>query len=141
MKKFIMLTLGLTFLLLWPSCDRAKNPYKSPKSIAKVFAESLYTGHFEEAKTYVTPESVPIINFFKHAFPPEHFAGCEHVTLDEITVKQTSDSTATCKYIIHLCNGKCGNENTKVVKRDGKWYVTLREGKTEKRNIELRSVE
>ena len=135
MKKIIILTLGLTLTLLWSACNSAKDPHKSPKNISKAFAENLYTGHFDEVKTYVTPESVPIVNFFQHAFPPEHFAGCERVTLSEITVKNITDTTAVCKYIVHLCNGKSGNENTKVVKRDGKWYVTLREGKTEKQDI------
>lgn len=137
MKKYIILILGLTLPILWSACNQSSDPHKSPKSIAKVFAESLYTGHYDEVKTYVTPESVPIINFFKHAFPPEYFDGCEHVTLDEITVKQTSDTTATCKYFIHLCNGKIGKENTKVVKRDDKWYVNLREGDNEKKDIEF----
>lgn len=129
MKRLNIFFVGLIILLAGISCDTAKNPYHSPKSITKAFSESLYTGHFDEAKKYVTPESVPVINFFQHAFPPEKFEGCDHITLDEITVKQLTDSTALCKCIVHLCNGKTGNESTNVLKRDGKWYVSLREGK------------
>lgn len=140
MKKRSILFLGLTIIFFFISCGINKNPHHSPKSITKAYAESLYTGRFDEAKTYVTPESVPIINFFQQAFPPEHFNGCKQVTLDEITVKRLTDSTAICKCIIHLCNGRTGNENAKVLKRDGKWYVTLKDirdendGKMELRN-------
>ena len=129
MKKITILIFTLALALICVSCGSIKDPHHSPKSITKAFAESLYTGHFDEAKTYVTPESVPVINFFQHAFPPEKFEGCDHVTLEEITVKQLTDSTALCKCIIHLCNGKTGNEAANVLKRDGKWYVSLREGK------------
>lgn len=129
MKRLNIFFVGLIILMAGISCDSTKNPYHSPKSITKAFAESLYSGNFDEAKKYVTPESVPIINFFQHAFPPENFEGCDHITLDEITVKQLTDSTALCKCIVHLCNGKTGNESTNVLKRDGKWYVSLREGK------------
>jgi len=129
MKRTTLLIYALALAFLCISCGNMKDPHHSPKSITKAFAESLYTGHFDEAKNYVTPESVPIINFFKSAFPPEKFEGCDHVTLEEITVKQLTDSTALCKCIIHLCNGKTGNESTNVLKRDGKWYVALRQAK------------
>lgn len=129
MKKTTILIYALALAFSCASCGSMKDPYHSPKSITKAFSESLYTGHFDEAKKYVTPESVPVINFFQHAFPPEKFEGCDHITLDEITVKQLTDSTALCKCIVHLCNGKTGNESTNVLKRDGKWYVSLREGK------------
>ena len=137
MKRLNIFFVGLIILLAGISCDTAKNPYHSPKSITKAFSESLYTGHFDEAKKYVTPESVPVINFFQHAFPPEKFAGCDHITLDEITVKQLTDSTALCKCIVHLCNGKTGNESTNVLKRDGKWYVSLREGKEKEKQLTI----
>jgi len=136
MKKSLFFLLGITLLLTAVSCDSAKDPHHSPKSITKAFAESLYTGHFDEAKKYATPESIPVINFFQHAFPPEHFEGCDHITMEEISVKQLTDSTALCKCIIHLCNGKNGNEVTKVIKRDGKWYVNLRQGEDEKKKAE-----
>lgn len=133
MKNFIRLSLiCMTIFLLGTSCDHSKNPYHSPKSITKAFAESLYTGKFDEAKQYVTPESIPIINFYQQAFPPKNFEGCEHIGIGEITVREISDSTALCKCIVTLCNGKSSNSNTKVVKRDGKWYVTLRESDSEK---------
>ncbi len=137
MKRLNIFFVGLIFLLAGISCDTAKNPYHSPKSITKAFSESLYTGHFDEAKKYVTPESVPVINFFQHAFPPEKFEGCDHITLDEITVKQLTDSTALCKCIVHLCNGKTGNESTNVLKRDGKWYVSLRQAKEGERQLTI----
>ena len=137
MKRLNIFFVGLIILLAGISCDTAKNPYHSPKSITKAFSESLYTGHFDEAKKYVTPESVPVINFFQHAFPPEKFEGCDHITLDEITVKQLTDSTALCKCIVHLCNGKTGNESTNVLKRDGKWYVSLREGKEKEKQLTI----
>lgn len=134
MKNYIRLSLiCLTILLLGTSCDNSKNPYHSPKSITKAFAESLYTGKFDEAKQYVTPESIPIINFYQHAFPPENFDGCDHIGMGEITVREISDTTALCKCIVTLCNGKNSNSSTKVVKRDGKWYVTLRESESEKK--------
>ena len=134
MKKFIQLTLiCITISLLAASCGNSKNPYHSPKSITKAFAESLYSGNFEEAKQYVTPESIPIINFYQQAFPPENFKGCDHIGMGEITVREISDSTAICKCILTLCNGKNSNSSTKVVKRDGKWYVTLRENESEKK--------
>jgi hypothetical protein len=129
MKRASLLIYVLVLAFLCASCGKMKDPHHSPKSITKAFAESLYTGHFDEAKTYVTPESVPIVNFFQYAFPPENFEGCDHVTLEEITVKQLTDTTALCKCIIHLCNGKTGNESTNVLKRDGKWYVSLRQAK------------
>ena len=137
MKRLNIFFVGLIILLAGISCDTAKNPYHSPKSITKAFSESLYTGHFDEAKKYVTPESVPVINFFQHAFPPEKFEGCDHITLDEITVKQLTDSTALCKCIVHLCNGKTGNESTNVLKRDGKWYVSVREGKEKEKQLTI----
>jgi hypothetical protein len=137
MKRLNIFFVGLIILLAGISCDTAKNPYHSPKSITKAFSESLYTGHFDEAKKYVTPESVPVINFFQHAFPPEKFEGCDHITLDEITVKQLTDSTALCKCIVHLCNGKTGNESTNVLKRDGKWYVSLRQAKEGERQLTI----
>lgn len=134
MKNYIRLSLiYLTIFLLGTSCDNSKNPYHSPKSITKAFAESLYTGKFDEAKQYVTPESIPIINFYQHAFPPENFDGCDHIGMGEITVREISDTTALCKCIVTLCNGKNSNSSTKVVKRDGKWYVTLRESESEKK--------
>lgn len=134
MKNYIRLSLiCLTIFLLGTSCDNSKNPYHSPKSITKAFAESLYTGKFDEAKQYVTPESIPIINFYQHAFPPENFDGCDHIGMGEITVREISDTTALCKCIVTLCNGKNSNSSTKVVKRDGKWYVTLRESESEKK--------
>ena len=136
MKKLNTFIIGLILILTGSACDSAKNPHHSPKSITKAYAESLYTGHFDEVKNYVTEESIPIINFFQHAFPPEHFEGCDHITMEEITVKNTTDSTAICKCIIHFCSGKSGNEVTKVVKRDGKWYVTLRQGAEEKKKAE-----
>ena len=126
MKKLYLLAIGLTLTMFIASCDSPKNPHHSPKSITKAYAESLYTGTCDEAKTYVTPESVPIINFFQHAFPPEHFEGCDHITLEEITEKKLTDSTVICKCIIHFCSGTSGNETTHVIKRDGKWYVNLR---------------
>ena len=133
MKKFINFAfICLTIFLLGTSCGNHKNPYHSPKSITKAFAESLYTGQFDEAKQYVTPESSPIIDFYKHAFPAENFEGCDHIGMGEITVREISDSTALCKCIVTLCNGKSSNSHTKVVKRDGKWYVTLRESENEK---------
>ena len=134
MKKYISLSLiCLAVFLLGAGCGSSKNPYHSPKSISKAFTESLYTGNFEEAKQYVTPESIPIINFYQQAFPPENFKGCEHIGMGEITVTELSDSTAFCKCIVTLCNGKNGNSSNKVVKREGKWYVTLRESESEKK--------
>lgn len=134
MKNYIKLVLiCLAFFLLGTGCGNSKNPYHSPKSITKAFAETLYSGHFEEAKQYVTPESIPIINFYQHAFPPENFKGCDHIGMGEITVREISDSTAICKCILTLCNGRSDNSVTKVVKRDGKWYVTLRESENEKK--------
>ena len=135
MKNLSVYIIGTILLLTVVSCDSAKNPHHSPKSVTKAFAENLYTGRFDEAKKYVTEESIPIVNFFQHAFPPEHFEGCDHITMDEITVNNLTDSTALCKCIIHLCNGKSGNEVTKVIKRDGKWYVTLRQGAEEKKPL------
>jgi hypothetical protein len=132
---------GIAILLLGTSCEHSKNPYHSPKSITKAFAESLYTGKFDEAKQYVTPESIPIINFYKHAFPPENFKGCEHIGMGEITVRKISDSTAFCKCIVTLCNGRSNNSSTKVVKRDGKWYVTLRESESEKKEKAKEQIE
>ncbi len=137
MKRTFILIFSVTLAFLCTSCESIKDPHHSPKSITKAFAESLYTGRFDEAKTYVTPESVPIINFFQHAFPPEKFEGCDHVTLEEITVKQLTDSTALCKCIVHLCNGKAGNESTNVLKRDGKWYVSLRQAKEGERQLTI----
>lgn len=134
MKNYIRLSLiCLTIFLLGTSCDNGKNPYHSPKSITKAFTESLYTGNFEDAKQYVTPESIPIINFYQQAFPPENFKGCDHIGMGEITVREINDSTALCKCIVTLCNGKSGNSSAKVVKRDGKWYVSLRESESEKK--------
>ena len=134
MRKYInLIFVGIAILLLGTSCEQGKNPYHSPKSITKAFAESLYTGKFDEAKQYVTPESIPIINFYQHAFPQENFEGCEHIGMGEITVREISDTTALCKCILTLCNGKNSNSSTKVVKRDGKWYVTLRESESEKK--------
>jgi hypothetical protein len=49
--------------------------------------------------------------------------------LEEITVQKLSDTTARCKCIIHLCNGRSGNGTADVIKRDGKWYVCLRQEK------------
>lgn len=129
MKKTSILIFALALSLLCTSCGSKKIPYHSPKSITKAFFESLYIGHFDEAKTYVTPESVPIVNFYQHAFPPEKFEGCDHITLEEITVQKLSDTTARCKCIIHLCNGRSGNGTADVIKRDGKWYVCLRQEK------------
>ena len=112
MKRMKFYLFGLLMILIGISCNSAKDPHRSPKTITKAFVESLYVGHYDEAKTYVTPESVPIINFFRQAFPPEYFKNCDHgVTTDEITVKELSDSTAICKCIVHLCNGKVGNES------------------------------
>ncbi len=133
MKKHFYTALICSLLfLLGTGCKNAKNPYHSPKSITKAFAESLYSGDFEQAKTWVTPESIPIIDFFQRAFPPEHFAECNHLNVGEITVNSTSDSTAICKYNLTLCNGRNTNNTTNVLKRDGKWYVTLRQSETEK---------
>ena len=134
MRKYInLIFVGIAILLLGTSCNPGKNPYHSPKSITKAFSESLYTGNFEEAKQYVTPESIPIINFYQQAFPPENFNGCDHIGMGEITVREINDSTALCKCIVTLCNGKSGNSSAKVVKRDGKWYVSLRESESEKK--------
>ncbi len=127
MKRFILPLILIALVVTTSSCSHKHNPYRSPKTIAKAFAENLYTGKFDEAKTLATPESEPIINFFQHAFPPEHFEGCDHIDCGEITVTNTSDSTAICKFIVYLCNGTTGNEATKVIKRDGKWYVSLRD--------------
>lgn len=132
-KHIYTLLICSSLLLLGIGCQSDKNPYQSPKSITKAFAGSLYTGNFNEAKNYVTPESIPIINFYEHAFPAENFDGCDHIGMGEITVKEVTDSTAICKCILTLCNGKNSNSVTKVVKRDGKWYVTLRDGENEKK--------
>ena len=64
MKKTIILTLGLTFLLLWSACDTSKKPYKSPKSIAKAFAEynlfDMQTSRMEyEANLFAAEISLP----------------------------------------------------------------------------------
>lgn len=142
MKKYInLIFVGIAILLLGTSCENGKNPYRSPKSITKAFAESLYTGKFDEAKQYVTPESITFINFYQHAFPPENFEGCDHISMGEITVRELSDSTALCKCILTLCNGKNSNSSTKVVKRDGKWYVTLRESENEKKEESQEKIE
>ena len=137
MKKIFPIALVcLSIFLLGTGCKQATNPYHSPKSITKAYAESLYSGDFAQAKTFVTPESIPIINFFQHAFPPEHFEGCEHLNVSEINVKETSDSTAICKFSITLCNGRNDKGVANVVKREGKWFVTLRQSKAEKEKEE-----
>ena len=140
MKRHInTLLICLLTLLIGASCNHNKNknenedPYFSPENITKTFAGYLYTGHFEEAKNYATPESTPIINFYQQAFPAENFAGCDHIDIDDMTVTTMTDSTAICKCTLTLCNGKKSKSVTKVVKRDGKWYVTLREGENEKK--------
>ncbi len=129
MKRLAILTSALFLVFLCTFCGGKNNPYHSPKSVTKAFFESLYIGNFDEAKKYATPESEPIINFFQYAFPPEKFEGCDHITLEEITVNKTSDSTARCKCIVHFCNGRSDNGSADVVKRDGKWYVTLKDVK------------
>ena len=63
MKRLNIFFVGLIILLAGISCDTAKNPYHSPKSITKAFSESLYTGHFDEAKKYVQKEvTIPMQN-------------------------------------------------------------------------------
>lgn len=126
MKRLILPLILIMLVATTGSCSDKHNPHRTPKSIAKAFAENFYTGHFDEAKALATPESEPIISFFRYAFPPDHFAGCDHIECEKVNVTQTSDSTAICKFIIHLCNGETGNEVSNVVKRDGKWYVNLR---------------
>ena len=139
MKRHLnTLLICLLTLLIGVSCnnknkDENEDPYFSPENITKAFADNLYTGHFEEAKKYATPESAPIINFYQNAFPADNFAGCDHIGIGDITVTTVTDSTAICKCKLTLCNGKESKSETKVVKRDGKWYVTLREGENEKK--------
>lgn len=133
MKKNISIAfICLAILLLGTSCHDSNNPYSSPKSITQAFAQSLYTGKFDEAKKYVTPESIPIINFYQHAFPPENFEGCDQISMGEITVNEITDSTAMCKCILTLCNGRNTNSVTNVLKRDDQWFVSLRQSDDEK---------
>ncbi len=126
MKRILTFSLALVLMATLSGCDQQEAIYRSPKKVAKVFAENLYSGHFDEAKAYVTQESVTMVNFLQSAFPPDNFENCNEVKAEDVKLTSTSDTTAICTYMMHLCNGKTHEETVNVVKVNGHWLVSLR---------------
>lgn len=124
MKRSIVFVVVCALICTLTGCN---NPHRSPKAIDKAYIESVYSGRFDDTKKYVTPESYSMVDFFVKAFPPEAFEGRNEVECEKIEVEMTSDSTAVCKGKVRLCTGREVEETHKVVKRDGKWYVYLRQ--------------
>lgn len=124
MKKSIVFVMVCAMVCVMVGCN---NPHRSPKAIDQAYIESIYSGRFDDSKKYVTPESYPIVDFFARAFPPSAFEGRDKVDCEKIEVEKTSDSTAVCKGKVRLCTGRLVDESHNVVKRDGKWYVSLRD--------------
>lgn len=123
MKKIITITLACALALAFAGCN---NPHRSPKAVERAFVESFYAGNFEQVKQYVTPESYPYVEYFKHSFPPECFEKTPEFKVGTIEVKETSDTTALCSCEIIFNNNKKFVEKTSLLKRDRKWYISMK---------------
>lgn len=126
MKRILSYYFALALMVFVTGCDKKEAIYRSPEKVAKAFAENLYSGRFDEAKAYVTDESVTMVNFLQSAFPPDNFENCKEVKAENIEVNKTSDTTAICTYMMHLCNGKTHEETVNVAKVGKHWLVSLR---------------
>jgi hypothetical protein len=93
----------------------------TPKDIAEDFLDALSKKKFEKAKTYVTPESMAIIDMFAQ-YPdqtniPSDFKVTSEETLSDTEVIVSYEATV---------NSVKKTETMQLKKIDGKWKVQLK---------------
>lgn len=135
MKKTFLISvvmLSLTFMIV--SCNN-----NNPESVADKFVKAFVKYDFDEAKKYVTPESVSMLEIFKTVATPEVKEAAKDTKVDFLSIEHTSDSTAVVKFnLLNFVDANpFGNNNGEkftiipegristvhMLKTDGKWLV------------------
>lgn len=112
MRKLLLL---LFVSVVFVSCDS-----NSPKATAQKFSESMAKGDMEEAKKYMTPGTVSLLEMVTK------MSGDSIPTYPDFKFEMIKDSIVgdTAAWVTYI--SPMGNmEELNLVKQDGEWKVTM----------------
>ncbi len=131
MKKTIFNLFLLTTLSLIVSCSG-----NSPESAAKAFLKKMHKADFEGAKEYATTDTKSLLTTM------ESFGAGDKILDDSkeqgsLSIKvvdtQVDGDSAVCKVELSYSNSdKVDNQTLKLIKKDGKWLVSMGKEDTKK---------